>query len=116
MLRSNLFKLRHYEDISKSPFHNFNAACLCGDIVYCRAEKKTVSGGPNSSIMDMAPENKKQTGAEFLPVTLMICQVKLVYFVATMIIKPSGLRTLTCWQVLTSTFLFQNPITIAKPM
>ena len=26
-------------------------------------EEETVSGGPNSSIMDMVPENKKQTGA-----------------------------------------------------
>jgi hypothetical protein len=26
-------------------------------------EDETVSGGPNSSIMDMAPENKKQNGA-----------------------------------------------------
>jgi len=25
--------------------------------------EETISGGPNSSIMDMAPENKKQTGA-----------------------------------------------------
>ena len=78
--------------------------------------EETVSGGPNSSIMDMAPEIKNKPALEFLPVTLMICQVKLVCFVATMITKPSGLKTLTCWQVLTSTFLFQNPITIAKPM
>ena len=36
---------------------------VCVAILSMSCGEETVSGGPNSSIMDMAPENKKQTGA-----------------------------------------------------
>ena len=36
---------------------------LCVATLSISCGEETVSGGPNSSIMDMAPENKKQTGA-----------------------------------------------------
>ncbi len=49
--------------LSQKVHSTISILLICVATLSMSCGEETVSGGPNSSIMDMAPENKKQTGA-----------------------------------------------------